>query len=64
MKNELTIEQALTIIGNALANPSLKLSQGEHLANIRSYELIKERILGKPEEKPVKEIKNEEVILP
>lgn len=43
-KIELSIKDALDIIGNALANENLKLSQGEHLLNIEAFKLIKKEL--------------------
>jgi len=38
---EMTLEQAINNIGVVLASPELKLSQGEHLALIKSFEIVK-----------------------
>lgn len=43
----ITIDQAITNIGNALAHPSLKLSQQEHLILLESYETIKKALIEK-----------------
>lgn len=43
-EQELTPKQAIEIIGNALAHDSLKLSQQEHLALIKCYKAVKEKI--------------------
>jgi hypothetical protein len=46
----LTIEQALEVIGQALANDSLKLSQKEHIIIFESFKKIKEELTPKPDE--------------
>lgn len=49
--NELTISEALQIIGESLADESLKLSQKNHLLNIAAYQLIKKELTKEPEVK-------------
>lgn len=39
-KKELTVDESLSIIGQALAHKNLKLSQGEHLLIIEAYNKI------------------------
>lgn len=51
-------KEALEIIGNALCNDLLKLSQKEHLLNVAAFNHIKELLM--PEEE-VKEKKTEEI---
>ncbi len=41
---KLTPQQALEVIGNALAHESLKLSQREHVTLIEAYKVIKENL--------------------
>lgn len=43
-QKEITAKEAIEIIGNALAHDSLKLSQGEHLALVKCYKVVKEKI--------------------
>lgn len=43
-QKEITAKEAIEIIGNALAHDSLKLSQREHLALVKCYKFVKEKI--------------------
>ena len=43
-QKEITAKEAIEIIGNALAHDSLKLSQGDHLALVKCYKVVKEKI--------------------
>lgn len=43
-QKEISANEAIEIIGNALAHDSLKLSQGEHLALVKCYKVVKEKI--------------------
>lgn len=43
-EEDITPNQAIDFIGNALANESLKLSQREHLLLVKCYGIVKEKI--------------------
>lgn len=43
-KKELTVDESLNIIGQALAHKNLKLSQGEHLLIIEAYNKIEKEL--------------------
>jgi len=44
MESKMTIQNALQITGEVFANPTLKLSQQEHLMLIEAYKILKEFI--------------------
>ncbi len=44
METKMTIENALQVTGELFANPTLKLSQQEHLILIEAYKILKEFI--------------------
>ena len=50
-KKELTTDEAISIIGQALAHDSLKLSQREHLLLIDAYNKIFDTLKPKEDDK-------------
>lgn len=58
---EITNEQALDLIGQALAHDSLKLSQKEHLSLVMAFNKIRDELKNKEN---VKEKGDKEIVKP